>query len=374
MDNRDRARRLANLNDERDGSALYAALSEIETDPNLSKVYAKLAAIEAAHAQFWARGLDGDGIAVGRKRPSARTRLMIWFARRLGPAFVLPAIAGLEAKDSAKYDRQRDAVAAGLPADERSHARLLSAITSPTEGLSGPLIARIEGRHRASGGNALRAAVLGANDGLLSNLSLVMGVAGAATANRMILITGLAGLIAGACSMALGEWLSVTGSRELYARQIETERSELEASPEEEREELALIYTAKGLPESEARILADRLMSDHAMALDALAREELGIDPDALGGSAFVAASTSFFLFAAGAIFPVLPFFFLTGPGALLAALAASAIALAAIGAITSLFTGRGLLFSAARQVAIGAAAAGLTFGVGRMLGASITG
>lgn len=368
------ARQLANFRDEVDGAALYRALSETEADPKLAQVYAKLASVEEAHSEFWKRSIEQNGPRIQNFNPSIRTRMLIWLARRFGPAFVVPTIVQLESKDSLKYDQQEDAVAAGLAHDERTHSRLMSEIATPINGLSGPLIAKLEGRHKASGGNALRAAVLGANDGLLSNLSLVMGVAGAATDNRTILITGLAGLVAGACSMALGEWLSVTSSRELYARQIETEKSELEANPAEEAEELALIYEAKGLPVSQAQALAQRLMTDRAAALDTLAREELGIDPDELGGSAYVAGATSFLLFAAGATFPVLPLFFLSGNLAVIVGIGLSLTALATVGAATSLFTGRGILFSACRQLAIGSVAAAITYGIGKLLGATITG
>jgi vacuolar iron transporter family protein len=224
------------------------------------------------------------------------------------------------------------------------------------------------------GGNALRAAVLGANDGLVSNLSLVMGVAGAELTPHAILITGLAGLLAGSCSMALGEWLSVNTARESAQRQIATEADELEQIPEEEEEELALIYQAKGLPEELARTLAKQLIASKKTALDTLVREELGIDPDELGGSAWTAGGTSFMLFAAGAIFPVAPYFALGGISALAASLAASAAALFLIGAGTSLFTGRNTWFSGVRQLAVGLAAAGLTFGVGRLIGVSVAG
>jgi VIT1/CCC1 family predicted Fe2+/Mn2+ transporter len=160
---------------------------------------------------------------------------LAWLARRFGPQFVLPTINRLEQRDSGQYDAQVEAVAGGLPAAERSHARVVQAIESSTPGgLQGSALARLEGRHRAMGGNALRAAVLGANDGLVSNLSLVMAVAGAALAEKTIQLTGLAGLVAGACSMAMGEWLSVNSSRELYQKQIDIEKSELEHAPEEE--------------------------------------------------------------------------------------------------------------------------------------------
>jgi vacuolar iron transporter family protein len=286
---------------------------------------------------------------------------------------VLPVIAAGEARDVDAYDNQPEAVAGGLPTDERSHARVIGAAAATGRGLSGPSVATLEGRHRGGGGNALRAAVLGANDGLVSNLSLVMGVAGAATSAHTILLTGIAGLVAGSCSMAMGEWLSVNSARELYQKQIATEAAELEQSPEEEKEELALIYQAKGLPESQAKALAERLLSDKASALDTLVREELGIDPDDLGGSASGAAAASFLLFAFGAVFPVAAFVWLSGWPALWASLALSGVALVGIGTATSLFTGRSALFSASRQLVIGYAAAAVTFGIGRLVGATLT-
>jgi VIT1/CCC1 family predicted Fe2+/Mn2+ transporter len=214
--------------------------------------------------------------------------------------------------------------------------------------------------------------VLGANDGLVSNLSLVMGLAGAGAPARAVLLAGVAGLVAGSCSMAMGEWLSVNSSRELYQRQIDTEAAELEQSPQEEQEELVLIYQAKGLPKAEAEALATRLIGQKDTALDTLVREELGIDPNELGGSAWAAAGASFFLFAFGAIFPVSPFFLLSGWTAVIAAVVVSGLVLAAIGAATSLFTGRSLAFSAARQIVIGYAAAAITFGVGRLVGVTL--
>jgi VIT1/CCC1 family predicted Fe2+/Mn2+ transporter len=302
-----------------------------------------------------------------------RARFMAWVVKRFGVKAILPSIVSLEQLGSAEYDNQSDAVSGGLPGVERSHARILEAIAGPTPtAISGGVLARIEGRHRGMGGNALRAAVLGANDGLVSNLSLVMGIAGAGAAPRAILLTGIAGLIAGACSMAMGEWLSVNSSRELFQRQIATEKAELEAVPDEEREELALIYEAKGLPKDQAQALADRIMSDKTTALDTLAREELGVDPNELGGSPWLAGITSFGLFAFGAMFPVLPFALMTGPQAMIASMAVSGAAMFAIGAATTIFTGRGMIFSGARQLAIGIVAAAITFGAGKLLGTAL--
>jgi VIT1/CCC1 family predicted Fe2+/Mn2+ transporter len=368
------ARYRANLQGEIDGAQLYRTLAEVETNPQVAEVYRKLAAVEEAHADLWRIQLARLGKRAGKLKPGWRTRVLGFLARRFGPDFVLPAINTLEQSDSGHYDGQPEAVEGGLPQAERSHARVLKAIAGGSNGgLPGATLGRIEGRHR-SGGNALRAAVLGANDGLVSNLSLITGVAGAAADTHVLLVTGLAGLVAGACSMAMGEWLSVTSSRELYQSQIATEAAELEMAPEEEKEELTLIYQAKGLSESQARALAEQLISNKATALDTLAREELGIDPDELGGSAWTAAGSSFVLFAVGAIFPVIGFLFLAGEPAIWTGVALSALALFAIGAGTSLFTGRGLFFSGLRQLGIGLAAAAVTYGIGKAIGVSLGG
>lgn len=372
-DQKDALRRYRrNLQGEVDGEALYRALADSEPDPHLSGVYRKLSAVEAAHKQFWQGRLDKLGDGDRPPPPSFRARALSWLSRRFGAAFVLPTVAAAEARDSAAYDDQPDAVAAGMPKDERSHRRVVQAVEAASGGLSGSAIAGLEGRHRAVAGNALRAAVLGANDGLVSNLSLVMGMAGALGGGKAVLLAGLAGLVAGSCSMAMGEWLSVNSARELADRQIASEAEELAEAPEEEREELVLIYQAKGLSEDLAKQLADDLLSNKETALDTLTREELGIDPAERGGSPWQAAATSFLLFAFGAAFPVVPFFFLHGTPALIAALVLTGLAMAGIGAATSLFTGRGVVFSAARQLAIGYLAAAVTFGVGRLVGVAV--
>jgi len=298
---------------------------------------------------------------------------LIWLAKRFGPQFILPTIASNEKADSNAYDGQPDEEAKRFSRDEKSHARMLSVATNSTGGISGGSVAQLEGRHRAGGGNALRAAVLGANDGLLSVLSLVMGVAGANMTSQQVLITGLAGMLAGSGSMALGEWLSVQSSRELYENQIKIEAEEIEENPEAEQEELALIYQAKGLPEDRARDLASHMMADKGSILDTLSREELGIDPEELGGSAYEAAFTSFFLFAFGALFPLLPFLFVSGNTAIYFSLGLSAIGLFLFGAAITLMTGQGVLKSGMRQVLVGIAAAGLTYGVGRLIGVSLS-
>lgn len=373
-DKSDLSRYLENWQDEIESAYLYRVLAKVESQPALAEVYRKLAATEETHAQFWLEKLQAAGKLPPRQRIGWRTRSLALLAKLFGPQFVLPTINAMEQVDSHSYDDQPDTHDTLLPLQERSHARLLEAISSPRVGIEGSVLAQIEGRHRAAGGNTLRAAVLGANDGLLSNLSLVMGVAGADLSGNSILVTGVAGLLAGACSMALGEWLSVQSARELYERQIQIERREVEEVPDEEEEELALIYEAKGLPAAQAKALASRIMADHTTALDTLTREELGIDPQELGGSAWVAAITSFCLFSIGAIVPVSPFIFLKDATAIYLSLLCSGAALFLIGAGITLMTGRSIIYSGTRQVIFGFAAAAITYGIGRLIGVSIAG
>ena len=355
--------------DERNSAALYRALADAEKNPKIAEVYRRLAATEEGHAAVWEEKLKAAKLAIPAFKPTARTRLLIGLSKRFGVGAVLPAMSSLESRGTHGYAAQGES--ARMAAAEQSHVRLLRTIRG---GLEGGAVAQIEGRHRSAGGNALRAAVLGANDGLVSNFSLVMGVAGAQVANREILLTGLAGLLAGAISMALGEWISVQSSRELYQKQIATEKAEIEQAPEEEAEELALIYQARGLDEKAARTLAAQIMSNREGALDALSRDELGVDPEELGGSAWEAAITSFLLFAAGAIVPVLPFLFTAGLTAVAVSAGLSAIGLFGIGAAITLFTGRSILSSGTRQMIFGLVAAAVTFGVGRLIGVSVAG
>lgn len=375
MDPNDKHRYLDNWNDEHNSAAIYQALADAEKDSRLAEVYRRMVKVELKHAEKWEKCLKDGGESVPTFQPAWRTRTLIWLARRFGPELVLPSIQGMEQKGSRSYSGQAEAQ--DMVADETSHARILNQISgtgSGKGGMAGASLAVLEGRHRATGGNALRAAVLGANDGLVSNLSLVMGVAGAELAGKGILITGIAGLLAGACSMALGEWLSVQSSRELYANQIRIEKEEIASAPQEEAEELALIYESRGLKPEQARALSQQIMSSPESAIDTLAREELGINPEELGGSAWEAAITSFLLFAAGAIVPVIPFIFLTGTTAVVVSIALATVGLFLIGAMTSLFTGQRLLFSGMRMVIFGLLAAAITFGIGRLIGVSIGG
>jgi vacuolar iron transporter family protein len=296
-----------NLQGEIDAIALYRRLGELEEAPALQHFYSRMADVEEVHASVWRQRLADAGVDTSGMRVGWRNRILMMVARYLGPGIVVPTIAEREAADEAMYDDQSEALAR-MPGDERSHARLFRELAGG-HGVEGGAIARIEGRHRAGGGNQLRAAVLGANDGLISNLSIAMGVAGASSGGHAVLIAGMAGMLAGALSMAIGEWLSVQSARELFAHQVKVEREELLAVPDEEEEELALIYEAKGLPADQARQMAKALVGGETeRAVDTLAREELGIDPGELGGSAWVAAITSFCLFGLGALIPILPF------------------------------------------------------------------
>lgn len=371
---KDLERYRTNLQKEIDGAFQYRALAAAEKNAKLAEVYTRLANTEEKHGAVWAEKLKEAGAPNLPSRPSWRARTLGQLTRWFGPKLVLQTIVGNEASDSRAYDDQPEAETAAMAADEKAHARTLTQISGAASGNTGSAVAMVEGRHRSAGGNALRAAVLGANDGLVSILSLVMGVAGANLASGDVLIAGLAGLLAGAGSMAMGEWLSVQSSRELYEHQIAIEKEEIAQHPEEEQEELSLIYQSKGLSEERARELAAKIMSDHSVTLDTLAREELGIDPEELGGSAWEAALTSFFLFAFGAVFPILPFFFLQGLNAVFTSLAVSGVGLFIIGAAITLMTGRNVFYSGFRQVLFGLGAAGLTYGVGKLIGVTVTG
>lgn len=367
------ARYRANYLSEREGVYLYSQLAAIERDAHLAELYRRLAEIEQRHADLWKDYLTRAGATSPTYTPTWRIRALLWLARRLGTGAVLSTVSSMEQQAMNEYDTQPEAVQAGLPADERSHARLFSYLLSSARGgIAGPLLAQFEGRHRSAGGNELRAAVLGASDGLTSNLSLVMGVAGATLTGHAVLIAGIAGLLAGAFSMSIGEWVSVQSARELSQHQIDIERQELQEAPEEEQEELALIYQSKGIDERTARELAANLMQQSTTALDTLAREELGIDPKDLGGSAWGAAITSFFLFAIGAIIPVFPFIFTNGLVAVGISLALSVLGLFGIGAGVSLTAGSPLWKTGGRQILLGLVAAGITFGLGKLIGRAV--
>lgn len=227
--------------------------------------------------------------------------------------------------------------------------------------------------HRwAGGGSALRAAVFGANDGLVSNASLIIGVAGAGPDPKVVLLAGVAGLLAGGFSMAAGEYISVRTQRELLEHQIELERQELKDHPSKEAGELAAIYRAKGVAPDQAGTIAAMILNDPEKGLATLVKEELGLDPKGLA-SPYQAAGASFLSFAVGAVVPLVPYLVTRGSGAFLGTLIATTASLLAVGAAISLFTGRNPVRSALRQAMIGALAAGATFLIGKLLGVSVS-
>lgn len=343
-----------NLRIERDNAALYDNLAELAPDTRLSRAYRRIADGERANALFWEARLKQLGVDVPPARTGTRVRVLTWFARRFGTEFVMPTVVRLEHADHLP-----------TPVDRTGHRDHFLEPLAPTTR---------SGRHRTQSGNTLRAAVLGANDGLVSNASLVMGMVGAAAGEHAILLAGFAGLVAGACSMALGEWLSVNSSREFYQAQIAARAERLAVAPEDGTQSLAGIYREKGMEPHTADALAEQISERPRTALDTLVREDLGIDPDELGGSAYGAAISSFCLFALGALFPVAPYLFLHGHAAFLASMGSTVAGLALIGMGTALFTGRSMAFSIARQLAITAAAAAITYTVGHLLGAALVG
>lgn len=368
-DRADLRRYQANLDDEIDGIAVYQMLSAAERDPERRRVFDELCAVEVRHADVWRKKLRDSGAEPREHGPSLKVRAIGLAARIFGVRSVFPIVRSLEAGAYGAYMAQDEAAQAMAP-DEREHRLTMSRLERTGKDPSEQIMAR-ERWHRTGGGGALRATIFGVSDGLTSNTALVMGFAGAQTSADFVLLAGLAGLIAGAFSMATGEYVSMRAQRELFERQIELERAELESVPEEEMRELSLIYQAKGLPKSEADATAARLMENPDVALNTLVREELGLDPGELG-SPWGASIGSFVAFAIGALLPVIPFFFGSASTPVIAISAAiSAVATFAVGAGVSLLTGRSMLYSGARQVGLAAAAATVTYAIGRIIGVS---
>jgi VIT1/CCC1 family predicted Fe2+/Mn2+ transporter len=364
---------LQNLVDERDGAALYEGLAELEQDAERARSFRHLAAGERRHAEVWARKLQDAGAPLPDDRPSPRIRVLLWLARRLGTSAVLPMVLENEGNDAEKYRQQpAELEASTMAEEERAHREVLAGMGQglPTEARSN--IAAREGWHRSGRGGSIRAAVFGMNDGLVSNLSLVVGVAGAVHEPRTVLVTGCAGLLAGAFSMAVGEYTSVASQRDILVRQVAMERREIAEAPEEEAAELALILKQKGVSTEQAGRTAAEIFKNPDHALDTLVREELGLDPGDLG-SPVQAAVSSFLMFAVGAFVPVLPFLFASGTPAVLIAFGLAAAVLTAVGSVVAFLSGTSALRSAARMVGLAALAAGITYAVGRVFGATVT-
>ena len=338
---------------EKESAWLYRQVAAAEPDPRKSDLFLKLAAAAEEQAIRWqqlARRSAAPGVAERVFTPSLRARIVARLLTRFDPRSLRAVLAAMKLRGLSIYS---------APLGIAGHAM-------PTS------LAQVGARHRSALGGSLRAGVFGVNDGLVSNMSLVLGVAGAGAGAAFVLTSGAAGLLAGALSMAAGEYVSVRSQREMYEYQIALEREELAEYPEEEAEELALIYQARGMQLEQAREISQALLARPEQALDVLAREELGLNPDDLG-SPWQAATTSFVAFAAGAAIPLTPFLSgLAGGRAILSVVLITLVALFAIGLGLSLFTGRGAMRSAQRMVLIGGGAGAVSFLVGRALGVAI--
>lgn len=363
---------IKNIQTEIDASFLYKTLADAEKDPVVAKVFSEMSALEYGHALAFIKNKGMD--AVQLPGPSRRARTLKLIGRLFGNEYILGVLLDTEKSLSASIGSARKKTNTPYSLSDTAHVTILKNILSTHREIAGPTLARFERHHKTVGGNALRAAVLGGNDGLISNFSLVMGVAGASSGQKEVLLTGLAGLLAGALSMALGEWISVQSSKELFENQMQLEMEELEHNPEGEERELALIYMAKGVDEVQAKKMAKDIIGNKAIAHQVLVKEELAINPEELEGSAMEAAITSFVLFAIGAIIPVIPFFFSGGVKAVIFSAGFSAIGLFGIGSAITLFTGKSVWYSGFRQVVFGLMAAAITFGIGRLIGVSIAG
>ncbi|HYD41474.1 MAG TPA: VIT1/CCC1 family protein [Anaeromyxobacter sp.] len=363
---------LQNLADERDGAALYEGLAKYEKDPARAESFRELARAERRHADIWQRKLEKAGVPLPSELPSTRVRVLVWLARRLGSAAVVPMALEAEAGDADKYDLQGEEAAA-IAEEERAHRQVLSGMSARSPAGARELISVRERWHRGGGrAGSIRAAIFGMNDGLVSNLSLILGVAGAGVEPHTVVVTGFAGLLAGAFSMAAGEYTSVASQRDLLARQVEMERREIAEAPEEEAAELALIFKQKGLSTEQASRTAAEILKHPESALDTLVREELGLDPEDLG-SPWGAASSSFLMFAVGAIVPLVPFLFGTGPWAAAASAGLAGLVLGGVGGLVGFLSGTSIARSAGRMVALAGLAAGVTYLVGRLFGAVVS-
>lgn len=357
---------LAALQVEIDAAYLYECVAKAQESPDLSEYYLKMAEFERFHAQ---KMMDHWNIT-SVPSPSKRAQIWNWLGKKFGYDLVISQL--LKTEKSIGYAAAQNKKSAGIDIDGRENIHTVILQTIQT--MSGGSVSSVEKRHRTVGGNAIRAAILGANDGLVSNLSLVMGVAGAAQGSSEILLVGMAGLLAGSISMAMGEWISVKGAQEMYERQMELEAEELASHPEEEMRELELLFKAKGFSDEVAKKMVEEISKDPKKMEEVLIREELNIDPEEMKDSAWVAAISSFILFSIGAIFPVMPYFWTEGMSAVWQGALFSTIGLFAIGSALTLFTGKSVWYSGFRQVVFGLGAAAVTFGIGHFLGVSLAG
>jgi VIT1/CCC1 family predicted Fe2+/Mn2+ transporter len=352
---------------------LYNKLAAVETDTTLANVFRQMGEIEKSHAEAFFKKINPEKEAI-LPPPSFRAKTLNTIGKVFGYDYVLGVLMDTEKSISNAVISAKQKSNLPVTGTETYHVKILRSLLDNQSKVTGDNLARFESKHRSVGGNALRAAVLGGNDGLVSNFSLVMGIAGATSGQGGVLLAGVAGLLAGALSMALGEWISVKSSQELYENQMQLEMEELETNPEGEQKELALIYMAKGIPENQAHEMAAEIMLNKAGAHEILVKEELGINPEELKGSAMEASVYSFILFGVGAVVPVIPFFFTDGSTAIVLSVSFSAVGLFLIGSAITLFTGKSIWFSGFRQVVFGLMAAAITFGIGKLIGVSLAG
>lgn len=360
-----------NIQTEIDAAFLYQKLADHEDDPTIANVFTQMSEIEKSHAIAFAKkeNIPAEELT----KPSWRAKTLNTIGKIFGYDYVLGALMDTEKSISNAIITTKKKNKLDITGTETNHVKILRTILEKEEKVTGNQLSRFEKKHRSVGGNAIRAAVLGGNDGLVSNFSLIMGIAGATAGQQGVLLAGLAGLLAGALSMALGEWISVKSSQELYENQMQIEMEELESNPEGEQKELTLIYIAKGIPEEQAKEMAAEIMKDTKLAHEVLVKEELGINAEELKGSAVEAAIYSFIMFAIGAVIPVLPFMFTNGTQAIIISVSLSAAGLFLIGAAITLFTGKNVWYSGFRQVIFGLAAAAITFGIGKIIGVSVS-
>lgn len=340
---------LENWKEEMRSAYLYKVVSACEAGTARQGLFKQLGIEAESQAKIWAEKIRAQGAESPTPYvPDLRCRIVAALTRRFGPRSTRSLLTAMKVRGMSLY-----------------------AVADPRHFVPGAASGS-EGRHAGlSGGGNLRAGVFGVNDGLVSNASLILAVSGAAAESGVVILAGIAGLLAGAFSMAAGEYVSVRSQREMYEYQIGLEADELEQYPEEEAGELALIYEARGIPRETAQAMANDIIADPDRALDALAREELGLNPDELG-SPWGAALSSFLAFSAGAMVPLLPFLILAPSKALLVSIALTGIALFSVGATLSLFIGRRAITGGLRMLMIGAAAGALTFFIGRMLGVAL--
>jgi VIT1/CCC1 family predicted Fe2+/Mn2+ transporter len=366
----DLARWRRNLQHEWANAATMRTLAARTANPARAAVMERLAAQETHQADYWSEKLRAAGAAVPAPQPHWHDHLLLGMARRFGPRAVLPLMAAHALRGAEHYRGQPDAAA--LVSSESAVAKGVAALVYGDTAAETVEAGR-EHRRSTAGNGSLRAAVFGINDGLTSNLALVMGVAGAAPDNQWILLSGLAGLLAGAFSMGGGEFISMLSQKELFEKELALEREHIRTDPAGEEANLARVYEDKGLPGEQARVVAAQLMADPAVALDTIAREQLGLNPDELG-SPPAAAGASFVSFAIGATLPILPFLFLHSHLAVLVGFLLSGVGLFLVGAALSLFTARNPVLSGLRMLSIGLGAALLTYLIGRAIGVSVAG